>query len=68
MRPSGFEPLTYRLEGGCSIQLSYGRLVRVEVKETAVGNSQIDSQTSHSELMRVYQDPNKSQRRDIPAS
>jgi len=26
MRPSGFEPLTYRLEGGCSIQLSYGRL------------------------------------------
>lgn len=26
LRPSGFEPLTYRLEGGCSIQLSYGRL------------------------------------------
>ncbi|MEY4186300.1 MAG: hypothetical protein RIT02_1334 [Planctomycetota bacterium] len=29
LRPSGFEPLTYRLEGGCSIQLSYGRLCLV---------------------------------------
>ena len=27
MRPGGFEPPTYRLEGGCSIQLSYGRLI-----------------------------------------
>ncbi len=25
VRPRGFEPLTCRLEGGCSIQLSYGR-------------------------------------------
>src|SRR3546814_8796222 len=25
VRPAGFEPATTRLEGGCSIQLSYGR-------------------------------------------
>jgi hypothetical protein len=24
--PAGFEPATIRLEGGCSIQLSYGHL------------------------------------------
>ena len=27
VRPSGLEPLTYSLEGCCSIQLSYGRIV-----------------------------------------
>ena len=28
-RQKGLEPLTYCLEGSCSIQLSYGRLLRV---------------------------------------
>ncbi len=26
-RPAGLEPATIRLEGGCSIQLSYGRFI-----------------------------------------
>ena len=26
LRPAGVEPATVRLEGGCSVQLSYGRL------------------------------------------
>ena len=28
VRPEGFEPPTIRLEGGCSIRLSYGRKTR----------------------------------------
>ena len=27
VRPAGLEPATTRLEGGCSIQLSYGRVL-----------------------------------------
>ena len=31
VRPPGFEPGTYGLEGRCSIQLSYERIIEVEV-------------------------------------
>ena len=31
-RPAGFEPATTRLEGGCSIRLSYGRLLSSLIK------------------------------------
>jgi hypothetical protein len=31
VRSTGFEPVTLRLEGGCSIQLSYERMCRAVV-------------------------------------
>ena len=27
VRPEGLKPTTYRLEGGCSIRLNYGRIL-----------------------------------------
>ena len=30
VRPSGFEPETYGLEGRCSIQLSYERIIKIK--------------------------------------
>ena len=32
-RPAGLEPATIRLEGGCSIQLSYGAMLRPDSGE-----------------------------------
>ena len=36
-RPAGLEPATIRLEGGCSIQLSYGRFYICQGRVQAVG-------------------------------
>ena len=33
VRPAGLEPATIRLEGGCSIQLSYGRMLERELNK-----------------------------------
>ncbi len=37
VRPAGFEPATIRLEGGCSIQLSYGRKVNPGKTDKGIG-------------------------------
>lgn len=34
-QPGGFEPPTVRLEGGCSIQLSYGCVISIRVIENS---------------------------------
>jgi hypothetical protein len=38
-RPAGLEPATIRLEGGCSIQLSYGHFFICERRIQAIGLS-----------------------------
>ena len=54
VRPAGLEPATIRLEGGCSIQLSYGRvldLIKVVLK--MVGVEGFEPPTSCSQSKRA---------------
>ncbi len=50
-RPAGLEPATVRLEGECSIQLSYGRFVFLQ--EYLVGVEGFEPPTSCSQSRRA---------------
>ena len=45
VRPAGLEPATTRLEGGCSIQLSYGRSTNLLQFEKMVGETGFEPAT-----------------------
>lgn len=48
-RPAGLEPATTRLEGGCSIQLSYGRVLELELLQVLkIWSEWRDSNPRHS--------------------
>jgi hypothetical protein len=49
VRPAGLEPATTRLEGGCSIQLSYERVLEYEPSQVRIKWSEWrDSNPRHS--------------------
>ncbi len=48
VRPAGLEPATTRLEGGCSIQLSYGRVLDLMFLVLKLWSEWRDSNPRHS--------------------
>jgi hypothetical protein len=38
MRPAGLEPATHSLEGCCSIHLSYGRVIQIQLTSGIAAN------------------------------
>ena len=55
VRPRGFEPLAYGLEGRCSIQLSYERIKRTTKALKMVRQAGVEPATYRSEVCRSIQ-------------
>ena len=55
-RPAGFEPATTRLEGGCSIQLSYGRLLSelLRATDSSLDNCSNTTRSAFVTSFRLY--------------
>ena len=57
-RPAGFEPATYRLEGGCSNPLSYGRLhytIPRSASTAPAGAAMTSAMTDHVLIAKIGQ-------------
>ena len=52
--PAGFEPATVRLEGECSIQLSYETLLIYLIKKSYLSQSSICDRVNLVELKMLY--------------